>query len=211
MVPVETGRFKRGRVITISLDRGADMQEIPTNIGIKELLTELSPNIAREAIQSSGADKELAGTVFSLVVEVSGEKYSYLVKDGRDFDIKEGDIDAPLVRVKIEKSNLEKMIATKSLDMLLGIQSDLNKQKYNALKGLKGSFTAELTNDDGSVTTIETILNNAMEPKATFKMKTADSISLVRKETNPVNLFMSGAMKIEGDMAFAMSTQPLFT
>jgi len=42
-------------------------------------------------------------------------------------------------------------------------------------------------------------------------MKTTDSISLIRKETNPVNLFMSGQMKIEGDMAFAMSTQPLFS
>ena len=42
-------------------------------------------------------------------------------------------------------------------------------------------------------------------------MKTTDSIALVRKETNPVNLFMSGQMKIDGDMAFAMSTQPLFS
>jgi putative sterol carrier protein len=33
----------------------------------------------------------------------------------------------------------------------------------------------------------------------------------IAKEANPVNLFMSGAMKIEGDMAFAMATQPLFT
>lgn len=187
------------------------MKEIPADIGIKELLTEVSPGIAREAIASSGADKELQGTVFSLVVDVSGDKYSYLVRDGVDFQITQGDIEAPLVRVKIEKDNLQKMIATKSLDMLLGIQSDLNKQKYNALKSLKGSFTAELLNDDGSVTTIETILNGAAQPRATFKMKTADSISLIRKETNPVNLFMSGAMKIEGDMAFAMATQPLFT
>jgi len=33
----------------------------------------------------------------------------------------------------------------------------------------------------------------------------------MKKKTNPVNLFMSGAMKIEGDMSFAMATQPLFT
>ena len=187
------------------------MKEVPKHIGIKELLTEFSPSIAKEAIKSSGAEQELKGTVFTLVVEVSGQKYSYLVKDGVDFDIKEGDIDAPLVRVKISKENIEKMIATNSLDMLLGIQNDLNKQKYNVLKSLKGSFTAELLNDDGSTTTIETTFNNAMEPKATFKMKTSDSIALVKKETNPVNLFMSGAMRIEGDMAFAMSTQPLFT
>lgn len=187
------------------------MKEIPANIGIRELLLEVSPAIAKEAIIESGADRELAGTVFSLVVDVSGEKYSYLVKDGKDFDIKEGDIDAPQVRVKISKDNLKKMIETQSLDMLLGIQSDLNRQKYNTLKSLKGSFIAELKNDDGSVTTVETVLNNTESPKAVFKMKLADSIAMVRKQTNPVNLFMSGAMKIEGDMAFAMSTQPLFT
>jgi putative sterol carrier protein len=28
---------------------------------------------------------------------------------------------------------------------------------------------------------------------------------------SPINLFMSGKMKIEGDMTFAMKLQPLFT
>jgi putative sterol carrier protein len=187
------------------------MQQIPNDISINELLTSLSPAIAKEAIQSTGADKELKGTEFSLAVDVSGEVYSYLVKDGTDFTIKEGDIDAPMVRVRVTKDTLQKMIATQNLDMLLGIQSDLNKNKYNVLKGLKGSFVAELTNDDGSVFVIDTTFNNAVEPKATFRMKTTDSIALIRKETNPVNLFMSGQMKIDGDMAFAMSTQPLFS
>lgn len=187
------------------------MTQIPNNISIKELLTSLSPSIAREAITSSGADKELKGTEFSLAVDVSGDIYSYLVKDGTDFTVKEGDIDAPMVRVRVRRETLEQMIATQNLDMLLGIQSDLNKNKYNVLKSLKGSFTAELANDDGSVFVIDTIFNNTADPKATFRMKTTDSISLIRKETNPVNLFMSGQMKIDGDMAFAMSTQPLFS
>jgi len=42
-------------------------------------------------------------------------------------------------------------------------------------------------------------------------MTAKDTGALMRKETNPVNMFMSGAMKIEGDMAFAMGTQPLFS
>jgi putative sterol carrier protein len=42
-------------------------------------------------------------------------------------------------------------------------------------------------------------------------MNSKDTAALMRKEANPVNLFMSGAMKIEGDMSFAMATQPLFT
>jgi len=118
------------------------MTQIPNNISIKELLTSLSPSIAREAITSSGADKELKGTEFSLAVDVSGDIYSYLVKDGTDFTVKEGDIDAPMVRVRVRRETLEQMIATQNLDMLLGIQSDLNKNKYNVLKSLKGSFTA---------------------------------------------------------------------
>lgn len=187
------------------------MKEIPADTSIRDLLLKVSPEIVRESILTSGADRELSGTEFSLVVDVSGEKYSYRVKNGTDFDIRQADIDAPMVRVKIDRDSIEKMIKTNSLDMFLGMQSDLNKNKYTILKNMKGSFVAELTNDDGSILAIETIFNNVVEPKAVFKMKTADSIALTRKETNPVNLFMSGAMRIEGDMAFAMSTQPLFS
>ncbi|MDY6831982.1 MAG: SCP2 sterol-binding domain-containing protein [Thermodesulfobacteriota bacterium] len=185
--------------------------EIPAGIGIKELLLDFSPNLAKKTIAESGAATELAGTEFSMVVEVSGDKFAYVVKNGTEFDVKEGDLDNPLVRISITAEDLQKMIETNSLDMLLGIQSDLNKRKYNTLQALKGSFVAQLTNDDGSTVSIKTVFNGAETPAATFKMKTADSIALVKKETNPVNLFMSGGMQIEGDMAFAMQTQPLFT
>ena len=135
-----------------------------------------------------------------------------MVKNGTDFDVKEGGLDNPLVKTTLSKDDLEKMVATNnSLDMLLGIQSDLNKRKYDTLQTLKGCFVAVLANDDGSSVSITTMFNGAETPAATFKMKTSDSIALVKKETNPVNLFMSGGMQIEGDMAFAMQTQPLFT
>ncbi len=185
--------------------------DIPKDISIKDLLLDFSPNMAKKMIEKNGAAAELAGTEFTMVVEVSGDKYSYVVKNGTDFDVKEGDLDNPMVRMSISKEDLQKMIDTNSLDMLLGIQSDLNKTKYDTLKELKGSFVAELSNDDGSIVSIKTVFNGSETPSAVFKMKTSDSIALVKKETNPVNLFMSGGMQIEGDMAFAMRTQPLFT
>ncbi|MFZ5564586.1 MAG: SCP2 sterol-binding domain-containing protein [Thermodesulfobacteriota bacterium] len=185
--------------------------DIPKGIGIKELLLDFSPNMAKDMIAKSGAVAELGGTTFSMVVEVSGDKFSYVVKNGTDFDVKEGDLAGPMVRISITKDDMQKMIETNSLDMLLGIQSDLNKRKYNTLQNLKGSFVAKLANTDGSTVSIKTVFNGAETPTATFKMKTSDSIALVKKETNPVNLFMSGGMQIEGDMAFAMQTQPLFT
>lgn len=185
--------------------------DIPKDISIKDLLLDFSPNMAKTMIAESGAAAELADTELSMVVDVSGTKYSYVVKNGTDFDVKEGDLDNAMVLIEISEGDLQKMIDTDSLDMLLGIQSDLNKKKYQALQGLKGTMVAELAADDGSVISISTTLNGAETPKATFKMKMSDSVALIKKETNPVNLFMSGGMQIEGDMAFAMQTQPLFT
>ncbi len=185
--------------------------DIPKDLSIKDLLLDFSPNMAKKMIAESGAAADLAGTEFSMVVDVSGNKYSYVVKNGTDFDVKEGNLDNPMVTIGISEEDLKKMMETNSLDMLLGIQSDLNKKKYQALQILKGKMVALLSNTDGSVVTISTVFNGAETPAATFKMKTSDSIALVKKETNPVNLFMSGGMQIEGDMAFAMQTQPLFT
>jgi putative sterol carrier protein len=188
------------------------MQNIPTDISINDLLTDLSPRLAKEGIAQAGKLDELAGTEFTLVVDVDGQgTYSYVVKDGKDFTVKTEGIDNAMVKIVLSKADLEKMIATNNLDMLLGIQQDLSKVKYNALKSLKGSFNAELKNADGSVYMIKTVCNGADSPNCTFKMKTEDSAKIATKQAHPVNLFMSGAMQIEGDMAFAMATQPIFT
>ncbi len=184
---------------------------IPTDISIKELLTEVSPKMAKEMLEESGKVAELAGTEFALVVDVSGEIYSFRVKDGTDFDVQQADLDDAQARVMITKEDLEKMIATNNLDMLMGMQSDLSKSKYDTLTRLKGCMVAELENEDGSIFTIKAVMNGTEMPTATFKMKTSDSAALMRKEASPVTMFMGGQMKIEGDMAFAMSTQPLFT
>lgn len=184
---------------------------VPTDISIKELLTDFSPKMAQKTLEESGKAAELAGTEFTLTVDVSGDLYSYVVKDGKDFDVTEGALDNPQVVVKVTTEDLEKMIATQNLDMLLGLQNDLSLTKYNAMTNVKGTMTAELETDEGDVLKIIGTLNGAPAPACTFKMKIADSAALIKKETSPVTLFMGGQMKIEGDMAFAMSTQPLFT
>lgn len=188
------------------------MQAIPTDISINELLTELSPKLAKEGIENAGRLGELAGTEFTLVVDIEGDSaYSYIVKDGKDFEVRTEAIKDPLVVISLTKDDMEKMISSGNLDMLLGIQQDLSMAKYNALKTMRGCFKAELKHDNGDIYKIKTICNSIETPSCTFKMTTADSAKVARKEAHPVNLFMSGGMQIEGDMAFAMATQPLFT
>jgi len=183
---------------------------ITSNTTVEQFLTEIMPKEALGMLQNSNAPKELNGTEITMVVEVDGKSYGFKVNDGKDITPC-GDIPNAMLRLKISEADLKKMIDTNNLDMLLGMQKDLTRARYNALSSLKGSFIAKLKNDDGSEFTIEAILNGATSPQSIFRMSTKDSAALMKKETNPVNLFMSGAMKIEGDMSFAMATQPLFT
>lgn len=184
---------------------------VPKDISIQNLLTGFAPDMARQSIADAGSAAQLAGTEFSLVMDISGDLYHYVVKNGTEFLVGKGDLAAPMVRVKVSREELEKMIQTQNLDMLLGIMKDLTRAKYDALQRVRGQMIAELSNDDGSVFRIYAILNGAETPKAAFKLSAANSSALIRKEANPVNLFMSGQLRIEGDMAFAMSAQPLFS
>ncbi len=189
----------------------AALPTVPADTSVDKLLSEHMPKIAKDQLASNPAAADLAGTEITMVVEVSGDKHSFTLKDGKDVVYSKGDIASPKLRLMLDKGELEKMIKSQNLDMILGITNDLNKAKVNALNSLKGSFVAEITDDDGSIVKVKAILNGANDPASVFKMSAKDTSALMRKDTNPVNLFMSGAMKIEGDMAFAMGTQPLFS
>jgi putative sterol carrier protein len=189
----------------------ASLPTIPADTSVDKLLSEIMLNVAKDQLANSSSAADLAGTEITMVVEVAGDKHSYTLKNGAEVAYNKGDIATPKLRLKVSKEDMEKMIKTQNLDMILGIMNDLNKAKYNAINSLKGSFVAEISMEDGSAVKLQAILNGATDPASVFKMTAKDTGALMRKETNPVNLFMSGAMKIEGDMAFAMGTQPLFS
>jgi len=187
----------------------AEIPSIPTDINIKELLSEKMPEITKNALVQNNAAAELSGTEISMAVDTGTESVSYILKDGKDIDVSEGITENVMLKLKVDHGDLENMIKSNNLDMILGIQSDINKSKYDALKTLKGSFVAEI-DDEGNKIKMEVTLNGVATPQTIFRMSMKDSSALMRKETNPIQLFMSGALKIEGDMAFAMATQPLF-
>lgn len=186
------------------------MSTIQPDTTTNDLLTNIIPAKTKESISSRGVAAELDGTVITMSVSVSGKKYSYKVTNGAEIEIVEGELDNPMVSISLTEEDLAKMIAQNELDIILMVMTELDKNKYNTVSTLSGTFKAELSNDDGSNYNIEVTFNGAAEPTSVFKMKTSDTALMMRKEENPVNLFMSGAMQIEGDMQFAMATQPLF-
>ncbi|MBS3755012.1 MAG: hypothetical protein KGY56_04870 [Desulfobacterales bacterium] len=112
------------------------MFNIPAQTSIQELLTEYGPKMVRESVENQGRTEELKGTEFTLVIDVDGEKYSFVVRDGTDVQVgTDKDLDNAMVRYMISRDELERMIDSQQLDMLLGIITDLNQQKYQTLQG----------------------------------------------------------------------------
>ena len=187
------------------------MVAVPNNISIKELLTQVMPQISKQALEEQGKVAELSGTEVTMTVETSSEKYSFVIKDGVNVTVTEGDMASPNVRMRISNDDLQKMITQGELDMLLGMSSDLNAQKVSTLKQLSGAMKVNLANDDGSCYTIQTVFNGAQSPACTMNLKTSDSAAIMKKEANPISLFMAGQITMDGDMGFAMGFQPLVT
>ncbi len=189
----------------------ADDMSISINIEETKFLREFMPLVIGKTIGSGMLGEELNGTDFSFVMEIDDQKYSYIAKNGSDIQVLESDQESPMARMIINKSDLERLIAIDNIDLLLSAGNNISKTRYNALSQIKGKINTELKNNDGSSSAFTFILNGSTTPTTKFLMKTSDFVKITKKDVHPVNLFMTGAMAIEGDIGFAMSIQPLFT
>ena len=189
----------------------ADDMSISINIDETKFLKEFMPIVVGKTLASGVLGDDLNGTDFSFVMEIDDQKYSYIAKNGSDIQVLESDQESPMARMIINKTDLEKLIAIDNIDLLLSAGNNISKTRYNALSQIKGKIDTELKNNDGSSSAFTFILNGSATPTTRFLMKTSDFVKITKKEAHPVNLFMTGAMAIEGDIGFAMSIQPLFT
>lgn len=186
-------------------------QTFTISVNVKELLTEFIPKLAKEYVQMRGAQEELKGTELRLTIDISGGIYSYIIKDGVNFDVKEGEIDNPQVHISCPLESMSKMADMKNIDMLISMQKQLTRKKFDLLCDLKGTSVFQIKHSDDTTSEITAIFNGTDKPRAVLRLSMQDANLISSGKDSPVNLFMSGKMKIEGDMAFAMKTQPLFT
>ncbi len=194
-------------------------QMIHLSFSMKEIF-ELIPDLASEILDNSSIATEIAeiykGAEFSFVFEFDDEKYNLVIKDGTDFKSGQGDLEDPMFRINIPMEDLQRLIVVKNAYMFLGrqreiTQSDRDKMSslHAKLSSVQGTVVIKLIHDDDSTSTICTVFNNAGDPKVTITLAMEDVKGLLTNESNPVNLFMSGRLKLEGDMGLAMSFQTL--
>ena len=176
-----------------------------------ELIPKLSKRIIEESPKAAEISKEMQGTNFSFVADIEGTQYGLTIKDGKDISISDKPIEKPMVKVTSSIHDLEKFISIKSFDAMFQDGNSINKAKYNTIASVNGTISFEFLNDDESVSNIKITFNGAESPLSKIKIKSSDLRALITKEQNPINLFMSGGIALEGDMSLPMALQPLMS
>lgn len=72
------------------------------------------------------------------------------------------------------------------------------------VKQVRGTLVQELSREGAEPFKLQLTFNNADAPKTTLKMKIADAIALQEGRLNGQEAFMTGKIRVEGDMAFMM-------
>ena len=74
---------------------------------------------------------------------------------------------------------------------------------------MKGTIAQELSREGGDPFKLEMSFNGAATPRTILKMKLADFVAMQEGKLNGQEAFMTGRLRIEGDMAFMMQVAAL--
>jgi hypothetical protein len=77
------------------------------------------------------------------------------------------------------------------------------------VKQMKGTVAQELSREAADPFKLELTFNGAATPRTVLKMKLADFIAMNEGRLNGQEAFMTGRLRIEGDMAFMMQIAAL--
>lgn len=77
------------------------------------------------------------------------------------------------------------------------------------VKQMKGTVAQELARDGMDPFKLEMCFNGAAAPRTVLKAKLADFVGMQERKLNGQELFMTGRLRVEGDMAFMMQVAAL--
>jgi len=184
--------------------------EVSENIGVKEYFEQVVPEMVKEQLSGTGITG-MEGTVFTVEFDIKGDQeyvYGITVKDAKELIVTEGPLENPMIKVGLAEDVWRKAVTGKmegAMDMFTDMSQTANRKRYDALNSTKGTMTVELANPDGSQADLTVTFNGASSPAVTFKIGLEDWVLVQKGELPGPTAFMTGKMKIEGDMPFAMA------
>ena len=187
--------------------------EIPKNVGVKEYFDEYLPKVFAEQT-GGGAVLGMEGTEIKVQFDIADgaqQTYGLIVKDAKELEVKEGPIDAPTVKLGMSEEVFRRAVTGKlqgATDRFTDV-SQITRNRYDQLQSTKGTLVLDLSTSEGDNAEVKVTFNGADSPATTFRCSAEDWLAMNNGELAGPTAFMSGRLKIEGDMPFAMSLASL--
>lgn len=190
-----------------------DSNEVQWDIGVEKFFEEIVPQLFRDELKNNPV-QDMDGFDFKLQFKITGDRsatYGIIVKNGTDLQIIPTGIPYPQISFELNEQDWRDSITGKEgAEAVMGMffnPSMLNKKKYDSLLGVKGILNLALARESGELFNAKLQFNNANIPVSTIKMKASEYSAMLKGQINPVTAFMSGKLKISGDMGLALKLQ----
>jgi len=187
----------------------ADEQPTPTHVTPEQFFEQLLP-------AGFAAQKESGAAVpqdFSMQYHVTGDgggEWHVAIKDGA-MTTKKGSDEAVLTYTISIGDFLDAILGRNGAAPVILLPANRPGRPDNSgrAKTLKGTISQELARDSGDPFKVEMMFNGAATPRTVLKMKLADFVAMQEGKLNGQEAFMTGRLRIEGDMAFMMQVAAL--
>ncbi|MCL4468605.1 MAG: SCP2 sterol-binding domain-containing protein [Deltaproteobacteria bacterium] len=187
--------------------------DVQWDISVNKFFEDVVPQIFSDELKNHPV-QDMEGLDFKLQFKITGENtvtYGIVVKNGTDLKVIPNGIPDPQINIELnEKDWRDSITGKEGGNAVMGMffnPAMLNKGKYNSLLGVKGVLNLALARESGELFNAKLQFNNANLPASTIKMKASEYSAMLDGKINPVMAFMSGKMKISGDMGLALKLQ----
>ncbi|RJP27793.1 MAG: hypothetical protein C4536_13190 [Actinobacteria bacterium] len=184
--------------------------EVSENVTVQEYFEQVVPEMVKEQLSGTSI-AGMEDTMFTVEFNIKGDQdyvYGITVKDASELEVSEGPLENAMIKVVLDEDMWRKAVTGKmegAMDMFTDMGQSADRKRYNALNSTSGTMNVELAMADGSVAPLKIVFNGAASPEVTFKVGIEDWALMQKGELAGPTAFMTGKLKIEGDMPFAMS------
>jgi len=140
-----------------------------------------------------------------------GGEWAVTIKDGQMSTVK-GKHDAPVMTFTLPVGDWRDAVLGQNgatIALLIPQNKPGRPDNSGRVKQMKGTVAQELARESGDPFKIEMCFNGAATPRTVLKMKLADAVAMQEGRLNGQEAFMTGRLRIEGDMAFMMQVAAL--
>lgn len=184
--------------------------EIKEDVTVKEYFEEFAPEMFDERVSGTNLSG-MEGTEFRVQFDIMGDEkqtYGLVIKDAKELEVVSGPLPDPIITIELSENTWRESVTGKLegvVENLAGLGEEASRARYDQVKAMKGTLNLELARQDMPGVQLKVVFNGAEKPSTTFKASLENWVKISKGELAGPAAFMSGSLKIEGDMPFAMA------